>query len=461
MKKAIIVVVVLAVLGATGWAVAAKLRSGPDEAQPTTVRAEPVAAGDLIETVSAPGKVEPKNKVSISARLSARIAEMPHEEGQRVTKGDPTATPPTSASLLVKLDANDLLAQLRGSEARYAAQEAQITVSEARMAAQEAQISASRVMLDEAERDLRRQQELLGSRDVSQAIVDAAQAKFDQLQAQLSSAQRQLDADRAGLVVLKHELEAADAEIARSRDMLSYTTITSPIDGVITKINAQVGELVMTGTMNNRGTVIMEVADLSQMIVNAQVDETSIANVQVGQAAKVYCEAFTDEPFDGVVKSVALTVSDEQDQASSGMTGGSGSPYYKTEVLIDAKGRPIRAGLTADVEIQTKKHANAIRVPSQSVLGRPLDSVPQEMRDRPEVDKNRATATVVYRLVDGKAVITPVKVGPSDISHTMIESGLKPGDVVITGPYKVLETIQHDAAVKLEQPATAPATQDT
>src|SRR5262249_45289238 len=158
-------------------------------------------------------------------------------------------------------------------------QEAQIRVADANIASQESQIESNRVMLEDAKRDLKRQNELLGSHDVSQATVDTAQAKVDQLQASLDSAKHNLEGMQQNLQVLQFALKAADADITRAKDNLSYTVTESPIDGVVTRVNAQVGELVIMGTMNNPGTVIMEVADLSKMILKARVDESSIAQV--------------------------------------------------------------------------------------------------------------------------------------------------------------------------------------
>src|SRR5213078_5154786 len=125
--------------------------------------------------------------------------------------------------------------------------------------------------------------------------------------------------------VMQHNLDAAEAEIARAKDNLSYTVITSPIDGVVTKLNAEVGELVVTGTMNNPGTVIMEVADLSTMLFKARVDESTVASVKIGQHAIVRVPAYKDREFHGTVTTVALANTEEKD----------GTKYFKTEVLLD------------------------------------------------------------------------------------------------------------------------------
>ncbi|HMO24883.1 MAG TPA: efflux RND transporter periplasmic adaptor subunit [Tepidisphaeraceae bacterium] len=404
--------------------------------EPTSVRVEPARRGELVETVSAPGTIRARSKVSISARVSARIEDLPHPAGSTVRVRD----------VLVKLDSTDLEAQLRAAQARYSAQQQQITVAEVRLKSQESTIASVDIQLQDARRELSRQRQLLENRDVSQQAVDQAQARVDQLQAQKLSQEQQLEADRANLVVLKHQLEAADADIARARDNLSYTTIRSPIDGVVTRVNAERGELVVTGTMNNAGTVILEVADLSAMIVEARVDESVIASVREKQRANVRMQAYPGRVFKGSVLTVALA---ETEVARDG------SKHYKCEILMDATNERIFSGLTADVDIETARHPSVLRVPSQAVLGRAVDDLPPSMRDLPEVDRTRTFATVVYRIVDGKAVVTPVRVGPSDLTHTAIESGLKAGDLVVVGPYKVLEAIGHDQAIRSEADAAA------
>jgi HlyD family secretion protein len=420
---------------------------GKDADSGTEVRIEAVERGDLIETVAAPGEVQPRTKVSISAKVAARIVEIPPIEGQKVKKGD----------ILVKLDSSDLEAALRSAKARYAAQQAGQEVAASRVAAHKAQIDGLKATLAEAERDLERQRGLLASQDVSQSVVDAAQRRVDEQHASHLSATHNLRAEESNLLVLKHQLEAADAEISRAMEDLSYTTIESPLDGVVTTINSKVGELVVIGTMNNPGTVIMEVADLSQMLVLARVDETDVAGVEAGQKARVHAQAYSERIFDGLVTSVALARTVER----SGNMRLDDAKVFKVEILLDTNGQRIFSGLTADVEIQTRRHDQVLRVPSQCVLGRPIDDLPQAIRDNNvNVDKSKSVATVVYRFVDGKAIVTPVLVGPSDVSHTLIKSGVNEGDRIITGPYRVLEQLTHEQKVKEQsKSATQPATQ--
>ena len=449
-KTFAIIVVVLAGIGGLAAGAGWWFVRGPSPGDlATSVRTERVGRGELVELVPAPGQVQPRTKVSISARVSARIAELPFEEGQVVTKGDPSANPPIPASVLLKLDSKDLEAELRSAEARRAGEAEQLEVSKARILAQVAQIKSTEVQLADAERNLRRQKQLFESRDVSQATVEDAQAKVDTFRAQISAARQDVVASETGLRVMQHQLEAAEAGISKARDALSYTTIASPINGVVTKLNAKAGEMVVTGTMNNPGTVILEVADLEHMLMVARLDETSVASVAPGQRALVRMQAYNEELFEGVVEKVALVSTDEKD----------GSRYYRTDILLTTNGRRIYSGLTADAEIQTKRHENVMRVPSQAVVGRSIDELPADLRSLSFIDRTKPFTTVVYRVVNDKAIVTPVKIGASDLTHTIVEAGLSDADIVVTGPFKVLESIKHDQQIKLETPATQPATQ--
>lgn len=447
MKLFIAVLVAVGIVGAGITGGVMKYRAA-QQVGPTTVRVEPVMRGNLIEIVSAPGQVEPKTQVQISARVAARIRELPFQEGAQVKAGD----------VLVRLDATELEAQLRATQARAAGQRAQLQEAGARVKAREAQLAASRIMMFDAQRDLNRQMEL--KEFVSQAVVDTAQAKAQQLEQQLESALRQLDADKLNLVVLQHSIEAAEAEIARATDNLAYTTISSPIDGIITRLNGKAGELVVTGTMNNAGTVIMEVSDLSEMQVDAQVDESNIAAIKEEQKATVRIAAYPDETFAGVVKLVGLDTG-ELEQSSRGSSSQMQGKWYRARVVLDTKGRRIPAGLSADVDIETHVHQGVIKVPTQAVMGRPLEDLPASVKDRPEVDENKTLITVVFRYDNGKAVMTPVAIAAGDMTHTVITSGLRDGDRIITGPYKILpeltdgQAVTEQAAAATTQPAAA------
>jgi HlyD family secretion protein len=188
----------------------------------------------------------------------------------------------------------------------------------------------------------------------------------------------------------------------------------------------------------------MEVSDRSKMLVVAQVDEADIGALEVRQKAVVSVQAFPNAKFIGVVDEIA-----PKHRISS-----NGTRYYRTEILLDNDSNvsKLYTGLTADVDIETRKHPDVITVPSQAILAREVDSLPLDIRDKnAELDKGKKFATVVYRFIDGKAVTTPVRAGQSDLTHTIVLAGLKEGDKVVVGPYKVLDNLKHDQKLKDER----------
>ncbi|NIP28066.1 MAG: HlyD family efflux transporter periplasmic adaptor subunit [Phycisphaerae bacterium] len=436
-----VVVLVLFVLG-VGIQALIRIKAFGLLSKGIVVRVEQAQRGELIEFVSAPGEIEPKTKVEISAKVMARIVALPYEEGDVVTCGNPDANPPVPASELVRLDAKDLESQLLSAQAGHSAQKAQIEVEKSRIAGQQAGLVGLEASLKQAERDLERQKGLLETQDISQATFDQTQLKVDDFKAQYDAAKHTLEAAKLNLIVLKHNLEAADARITQAKEALSYTTITSPMDGVVTRLNAEVGELVITGTMNNPGTVIMEVADLSQMLVVAQVDEADVGKMKVGQKAKVHVDAFSDNEFTGVVDSIALAHT-----MSRTLT-----KYFRTEILLDTADQKLYSGLTAHVDIETHKHFDILKVPTQAVLGLEVDNLPLEIRENSaQVDLAKTFATIVYRYVDGKAVVTPIKIGQSDMTHTIVKEGITVEDKIVAGPYKVLEKLVHGQKIRDER----------
>lgn len=441
MKILIAIVLTAAATGTAAFFVLGPGGAEKVEEEGTPVRIETVERGNLIEFFSAPGIVEPKTRVMISARVSARISELPFEEGDTVTKGNAGSSgQPIPPSLLVRLDSTDLEAALKSAQARRKAQVASIEVEKARIASQQSGLKALDIQLSQAIRDLKRQEGLLKTKDVSESVVEDARSNVDELKAQLESSQQSLEAAKKNLVVLQHNLEVADAEIAKAEDNLSYTTIMSPIDGVVTQLNAEVGELAVTGTMNNPGTMILEVGDLSKMLLVAQVDEADIGKVKLGQRSRVRIQAYPDREFEGKVEQIALTATTDQ------------SKYFKVEILLNTEGERIYTGLTADVDVETQSHTDVLKVPSQAVLGAEVDNLPTEIRDdNPLVDEAKTIIPVVYRFIEDKAVVTPVKIGASDATHTVIEEGLSETDRIITRPYKVLESLSHDQKVMDEK----------
>jgi HlyD family secretion protein len=392
------------------------MRSGGDAV--TEVRMAEVKQGVLVENVSAPGVVEPKRKVDVSAEVSARILELPRREGARVKKGD----------VLVRMDGRDLQAALAGAEARRDG-------DRFRLEAERSRIQGARQNQENAQAIRARLQALFDTGDVSRQQLDDAIARWRDVESQVQAAEKTI-------AQLEKSLAASEATIEQSREAVRRTVISSPIDGVVTYLKAEVGELAVVGIMNSPGTLIMTVADLGEMRLNSKVAETDIARVAVDQDAKVYVNAYKDEPFEGKVSEIALQRTLEKD--------GTGS--FKVLVNLDLKGRQIFSGLTGNVDIDIARQ-EGLMVPSQAVVERPVNDLPQGLKDNPLVQKSRRVTQVVFRVVDGKAVMTPVSTGTSNLTDTLVKDGLKAGDMIITGPYRVLEKLKDGEVVQKEDPS--------
>ncbi|MEM1184694.1 MAG: efflux RND transporter periplasmic adaptor subunit [Planctomycetota bacterium] len=406
-----IVVVLVGLLGAavfvvTSTEVGEELRSqfggGNSDIGGTEVRLEEAALGDLTRTVSAPGAIEPQTQVNISSQVSAKVLALPFREGQTVRTGD----------VVVRLDPQDLVARKASAEAR--------------LRSEEARLDGAKAGLINARLNYERLGQLLETGDVTKSEFDGAEAGF--LQAS------------SNLKVIEASIEVAKADIDQVDEDLRNTVIESPIDGVITSLNTEVGETVIVGTTNNPGSIIMQVADLSDMLLKAQVDETNIEPVAEGQKATVFINAYEDREYEGVVKRIGL-----QRQVSSQGTG-----FFIVEIEVNlAEGETLLSGLSASTDIDVETMFDVVKVPSQAVfLDVRVDEMPDDVRESEIVDAEKTFASVVYVETEGKAIMTPVQVGSSDLTHTVIEAGLAEGDRVVTGPYRELSNLSHENSIR-------------
>lgn len=371
----------------------------PDE-KPLEVRIGKVEKGRLVRTVNAPGSIEPKTKVQISAQVSARITALPFEEGQTVKKGD----------IVVKLDARDLAAALESSQAAERAERARLEGAEA--------------SLEWARQELERREALARSGDAARSALESARNDYLRAKSQVDSALQ--------------AIEIARANIVRAQKDLENTEIQAPFDGIITMRNVEEGELVLVGTMNNAASVIMEIADLNTMLMKARVDEANVAPIKAGQAAKVFINAYRTSTFTGTVERVGLKRELDRD----------GTGYYEIEIVVDKpEDQTLYSGLTANTDIEVESFYDVLKLPSQSIVDRRVDDLPAEVRESTLIDRTKAFARVVYTIKDGKAWPVPVSVGSSDLTHSIILSGLEEGRDVIIGPFKVLVDLKADRKV--------------
>lgn len=398
----------------------------------TEVIVEETITGDINRTINAPGTIVAKSEIELSARVSATIQELPFEEGDRVKAGD----------VVIRLDSKDLEAEVAAAEAQLLAERAGYEANRSALAAEEARVVGTKASMEMAEKEWKRQRGLRETGDNTQAEADLAFADYERQRAGYEAAMASLDSLRRNVDAADARVKLALAQLDRAQENLRYAILTTPIDGVVIALNAEVGELVVTGTMNNPGTVIMKVADLSEMLVETRVNEPDVPKVQPGQRTRVFINGFGDREFNGVVKKVGLETRRYTDN----------TVYFDVEVSLElVEGERMFAGLTANVDIEIETLKDAVIVPSQSVVDKRVEELPVEVRNLLTPDERKKTfARCVFLMDNGKAQLTPVTIGASDLNQTAITKGLAPGQMVVAGPFRALQSLGHGDAIRLE-----------
>ncbi len=410
--------------------------------KPTAVTVETIRARDLDAIVSASGKIQPKRSVNISADTVGRVVDLAVNEGDRVKKGQ----------FLLQVDPKSLRSRVESGSASL--QAAEVTLDQLQQAVQTA-----RAQLDLAQQNLKRQQDLWSQQLTTREALDKATNDVRVAQSSLEERQKQANAQSS-------RIRQERAGLASARYDLSKVRIESPIDGIVTRRNIEEGEMVMIGTMNNAGTVLLTLADMSVIQAEVEVDETNIPSVVVGQLAKITIDALPDRSFKGHVTEIG----NSPIQAATGTsTSTAQATNFKVVVTIDEHVPEVRPGFTCTADITTATRKNVVAVPIPAVAVRELiyDANGQVVRE-PQTGRRPATATPdpsttelkpgqtrketegVFVFRDGRADFVPIKMGIAGEKYFEVLGGLQPGEQVITGPYNSVRGMGDGDPVKLE-----------
>jgi HlyD family secretion protein len=406
-KKKKIIIILGAVIVVAIIIVTNVLKSGEKTYQ---VQVEKVERSDLTSVVTANGRIVPKTDVQISAYIPAKITKLPVEEGDVVTRGQ----------LLVQLDDTEYRAAVNRSRA---------------------ELTSAGASMEQAQLVFNRQKELFGKK---------------------LSSEEQYDMARTDLDLAKARHQQATASLDQAKYNLSKTTMTSPMDGIVTSLNAEVGEIVMVGTMNNPGTVIMTVSDMSEIETEVEVDETDIAQVALGQETEISVDAYPDTTFEGRVTEIGHTARisglGTQDQVTN----------FLVKVMLIDEVPSIRPGMSASVDITTDSRTDVLSVPIQAVVMREekndtltsegeekegavastdSGSVKGEKKDK----KEKKEVEGIFLVTDGRAEFVLVATGIADQQNIEIVSGIDEDDQVVTGSYKILRTLKDGDKVKVTE----------
>ena len=393
-------------------------RAGGDKG--ITVTLGNVKTGNVIGKVSGPGDVNPEAIVDISAHLPGKITRLAVREGDPVTKGQ----------LLLELDRTQYSARVQEAKANVEAQKSDVELARAQQ--------------EKAQLDLRRAEGLQQRGLASDQEMDLVRTTARVGDARLRSAEQ--------------NFERVVASLRAAQDDLDKCSYLSPMDGVVSRLNVEEGEIAVTGTMNNPGTVLLSIADLSRMEVEAEIDETDVIDVKLAQKVRVKVDAFPDTSFVAAVTEIANTAVTRNRGTQEEVTN------FTVKAVLTDRIPQLRPGMTATVEIETASHDNVLRAPIQAVVSRNPDretknydrnlkggkaakggkdaAQASESEDDDEMDAKDRRVEGVYVMRDGRAVFVVVKTGISDDRFMEIVSGLQAGDKVITGPYQTLRTLE-------------------
>ena len=433
-KKILVGAGIAVVLGGIAYANIAFKR---DDGIP--VNTETIQKRTLKAIVSASGKIQPMRFVNISADTSGRVTELAVNEGDRVKKGQ----------FLLQIDPRNLRTRVQSGEASLGAARSQL--EQMRLG-----LDSARTALKQAEDAYRRQQNLAKGGLTTRETLERAENDLAMRKADLASQEQNLRT-----LQLRTEQEQATLENARTD--LSKVRIESPIDGIITRRNIEQGETAVVGTMNNAGTVLLQVADMSVIEAEVEVDETDIPEVQLGQTATITVDALPGKTFTAKATEIGNSPIQTTGQASTQATN------FKVTLQVEGEIPDVRPGFTCTAEITTATRDNALAVPIQATTVREMvvDDKGQIVREPFEPGRRPAAGAVqaselkpgqerkeiegVFVVRDGKAAFEAIKTGIAGEKFFEVVTGLKEGDSVIVGPFASVRTLADGAAVKIEQ----------
>jgi HlyD family secretion protein len=413
-----IVVVALVVAGIVAFSVT------KDQRNRVVVQTQKASRTDLLSSVTASGEVKPKRFVNISANVSGRITHLYVVEGQRVEKG----------KVLARIDSTRYEAGTRQSEAA---------------------MQAARSELDRAQADMQvtklaydRSRQMHAEKLISDQAYDQAQAELKMKEAQVASQRRRI--------------AQTEAVLDSDQDDLSKTTVAAPMDGIVTSLTKEEGEVVI-GAQSFSPTVIMTVADLSVMEAELLVDETDIRNVKLGQEAKVRVDALEGVEIGGEVTEIGSSAIARGAGQTTTTTTANQAKDFKVVVTLKNPPLTLRPGLNATADITTDRKAKVLAVPIQAVVVRQIDTdgkvvdpagpqAPGEQEGGPaRPTKKLEEKEGVFVVTNGQAFFKQVKTGIMGETDIEIATGVAEGDELVTGSYKTLRTLKNEARIKLEE----------
>ncbi len=406
------------------------------------VTAEKVKKRTIIEVVNAPGKVYPEIEVKVSPDISGEITELAVQEGDSVKKGQ----------VLARIYADIYSTQRDQAAAGVSQSQAQVQSQQAQVANAQAALAALKANLEQSQRTYNMQKQLYDEKVISLNEFNMADAAMKTAIANYNAAVQGIKSTQANVQSARAGVQSARANLQKTNKDLGRTAVVAPMDGVISLLNVKKGEKVVGNSMM-AGTEILRVADMQKIEVRVDVSENDIPKVKLGDSAIVEVEAYSNRKFKGIVTQISSSNNGASAQNPLGNTS-SDVTNYKVYVRIlpesymDLIGKgsfPFRPGMSANVDIQTRRHLNVLSVPINAIATRDKNDSLKVKTDESNMAAQSNTSSdddvdvIAFVLQkDGTTKKVKVKTDIQDITYIEVTEGLKEGDEVITGPYDIV-----------------------
>jgi HlyD family secretion protein len=429
----------------------------------TTVQTGKVQRQDLATVVSASGEIKPKNYVNVGANAFGKITHLYVKEGDHVKRGQ----------LLAQLENVQSSADVNANQASLQAAQTDALAADANVRTSQADLLRAQADYERNKLDWERAQSLFRDGLISKSDFDSRKNAWATADAGLVQAQARVAQAKAQTDSATTHVSQSRANLTRVSDVLQKTSYNAPYDGVVTNLPVREGETVVMGIQNAPGSTLMTIADMSIITAEVKVDETDIVNVHLGQPAEVTIDAIPKKIFHGTVSEIGDNAIVRSSGVSTSQQATASEEAKDFKVVVNLQDAPLdlRPGLSTTAKITTATRSNALALPIQALTLRSKEQI--ELQNNPPGSVHAAAPVAkevaskgkkedglqgVFLIRNKKALFVPVATGITGTTDIEVLDGLKEGDEVITGSYKVLRTLRPGSSVKIDN--TVPKKED-
>jgi HlyD family secretion protein len=416
--------------------------------------------------VTASGEIKPRNYINLGANAMGRIINIYVVEGARVSKGQILAR---LESVQAEAEVAAQRAAVGSSQADSAASEASVQAYEEAITTAQASLARAKAELERSRMDFERSEKLFQEKliarqeyDTTRMGLQAQQAAVKEAEARIEQARAQRQQISAQLSATQRKVTQVQANLRRAADVLDKYNVYAPIDGVVTNLPVRVGETVVPGIQNSPSSTVMTIADMSIITAEVKVDETDIVNVKLNQTADITIDAIPNRTLKGRVIEIGNTAILRSTglAASQSAVSSQEAKDFKVVIALDSPPEEIRPGLSCTAKVTTATRQKVLTIPIQALTVRQKgDLEPQDAKKDqkssgtvdPVAEKARKEELQGVFVISGeKAQFRKVETGITGATDIEVLGGLKDGEEIITGSYKIIRTLRNESKVKVD-----------